>query len=218
MKHFHVKRLQRTLDNIHNDLRRWKQTAWFVSPEWADREGQQSDKLVKVDPRTCGTAGCLAGWAVADAGAVFIAQAGEYLDFVAPKGHVKAVLEGREEPVYVRQFARGWFGLSESQATAQFESGNTYTELWAYAMIFSGGRLIIPLQITEDQEKGAAEQGSSATKTDDFPCEVNEAMLDLAEWSWQVQQLRGEQPDVFDAAFDAAFAQAKARGKVLASA
>jgi len=168
MKHFHVKRLQRTLDTLHAQLKTWRQSSWMESPNWTRRndyfgyDREDDADLVKVDTRTCGTAGCLAGWGAIIAGAKFVAHPGEFLELVAPPGRVRAVLSGEEDPRHVRAFAGEYFGLDDHQAHAQFDSENSYARLWALAMLFTGGRLTLPAEVTQDQAEGAREQGSEA--------------------------------------------------------
>jgi hypothetical protein len=215
MKHYHVKRLQRTLDNVHGHLKAWKQGSWMDSPTWErDMDKLPEDELVKVDTRTCGTAGCLAGWGAMDAGATFVAQPGDFLEYVAPKGHVRAVLNGDEEPHHIRYFARTWFGLGDMEATSQFDSENSYERLWALAMLFTGGRLTLPAQVTEEQAEGAAEQGSNATAAVNFPADVLDEM----------ERMRGDyapygvdrlDPEIRERALAAARQQAEARAAAL---
>jgi len=178
MKHFHVKRLQRTLDTLHAQLKTWRQSSWMESPNWTRRndyfgyDREDDADLVKVDTRTCGTAGCLAGWGAIIAGAKFVAHPGEFLELVAPPGRVRAVLSGEEDPRHVRAFAGEYFGLDDHQAHAQFDSENSYARLWALAMLFTGGRLTLPAEVTQDQAEGAREQGSEAYWAENFPREV----------------------------------------------
>lgn len=174
MKHWHIKRMQRVLDNIHTHLGAWRQASWMESPEWDKFKYGPLDenRILAVDTRTCGTAGCLAGWGAVDAQATFVAHPGEFLELIAPRGHVRAVLSGQESPVHVRSFARSYFGLDEQQAYAQFDSDNSYARLWALAMLFTGGRLTLPAEVTPDQAEGAREQGSEAYEADNFPAEV----------------------------------------------
>ena len=219
MKHFHIKRLQRVLDNVHAHLKAWKQGSWMETPDWngdgysSDREAQHGE-LIKIDTRTCGTAGCLAGWGAVDAGATFVAHPGDFLELVAPRGHVRAVLRGDEAPVHVRYFARSYFGLTDEQASAQFDSDNPYERLWGLAMFFTGGRLTLPAEVTAEQAEGARKKGSGAYATDNFPEEVHSEMEDLLD-VWAVSQLSDEQRD---AALHAAQAQAEARHRELVEA
>jgi len=217
MKYYHVKRLQRTLDNVHAHLKAWRQRSWMNIPEWEshqDKLPEEAEGLFKVDTRTCGTSGCLAGWGAVDAGATFVAYPGEFLEYVAPKGHLRAVLDGAEEPQHVRRFARNWFGLGDAAASAQFDSENSYERLWALAMLFTGGRLTLPLQVTEEQAEGAAEQGSDATAAVNFPADVldeMETMLGIYA-PCGVDQL---DPEIRGRALAAARAQAEARAAAL---
>lgn len=218
MKHFHVKRLQRTLDNVHKHLKAWRQSSWMESPDVdTSGDGFSDERWTAVDTRTCGTAGCLAGWGAVDAGAKFVASAGMHLEYVAPRGHIRSVLNGDEEPTHVRYFARTWFGLDDAQASAQFDSDNDYERLWALAMLFTGGRLTLPAEVTQEQADAAAEQGSNAYATDNFPNRVHAEMQDLTGGPWPVVLQLDQQldPEIVKAALAAAKAQADARELLL---
>lgn len=213
MKHWHVKRLQRVLDNLHAHLKTWRQASWMESPAWeADMDllDDNEDGLLKVDTRTCGTAGCLAGWGAVQAGATFVAHPGEFLELVAPRGHVRAVLNGEEAPQHVRDFAAEYFGLDYQQSHSQFDSDNSYVRLWALAMLFTGGRLALPAEVTVEQAEGAREQGSEASETNNFPDQVLQEMRYLIDYevSYAVDSLY---PPVRTAALTACRQQAEAR-------
>lgn len=111
--------LRKTLEHITAHPEEWDQAVWM----------RQSGRT------ECGTAGCVAGWAVT--------FAGHTLDFESAVifwGEAQYLDDGRE----IEQAAQDELGLTDDQADRLFAEHNALTDLWEMANEYTGGEIEIP--------------------------------------------------------------------------
>ncbi len=103
--------------DAHGKEREWLQTEWF------------REYLEQVDGQlvSCGTACCVAGWVVQQAGGVFRGNMGRALDGGAIRTAVKAELDGRIESI--PNLARELLGISVNEAGVLFSGTHLADEI-----------------------------------------------------------------------------------------
>lgn len=137
-------------DALEEHLREWSQWSWAIKVEaWLD-EDQYEQRIQEIlEPDTCGTAYCLAGKVVADAGYKFIWQSGEAAGCYDPKDYPNEDFPPSfNDPKVstVRDMATALLGLDSSQTYRRqdqdlFEGDNTAEDIRRIAELHAGERL-----------------------------------------------------------------------------
>lgn len=111
--------LRKTLEHITAHPEEWDQGVWM-------REAARNE---------CGTAGCLAGWA--------LTLAGHELDFDKNNiffGEAHYLTDGRP----IEEAAEQELGLTEDQGEELFAETNTLVDLWELANEYTDGEIEVP--------------------------------------------------------------------------
>lgn len=170
-----TRRLQKALDRVFNETHAWGQGHWGAV-DYRKIRGFVEDARYAKAP-TCGTSFCLAGHATIAAGHTpLLGRGSSIIEVVALKGKLRATIAGEESPVQVADAAIKWLGMDQVSAELMFEAINTLADLYAYAMIFTAGEIVIPDHHPEFEDA----DGNFYHEVGNFPDEVK-ARLDEIE-------------------------------------
>lgn len=151
-----VQRLQAALDHITLHPEEWDQSTWL---RFFDENGESVISWARYQAGGCGTACCLAGRIVLDAGAEVTKYNDDY--YYAPgavpyltDNHVLYRGELRVIPALATDLLTG-----ERSAWGEldllFDGDNTLSDLWEQAQALTGGRLTVPAEYQEDHDGNA---------------------------------------------------------------
>jgi hypothetical protein len=178
-----VRRLQKALDRVFGDVKHWGQGLWGLVQESDIRDWGDGKRDLAPAP-TCGTSFCLAGHATILAGhKPLLARGTSRIEYVALKGKVRATIAGDEHPETVGNAATDWLDMPYKQADLMFEASNSLADLYAYAFLFTGGKITIPDWHPEFEDA----DGEYYSETPNFPAEVAEVLGRVLNHSWPVQ-------------------------------
>lgn len=102
------------MPSVHDFYAAHRETGYSGPPVDVWNQGEWLTKLFKVRGRTCGTAGCFAGWTAVLDGAVDDGDGRVYLN---------------DRVISVGNYARKALGLSDTQAYDLFSGGNSKEDL-----------------------------------------------------------------------------------------
>lgn len=146
--------LQEALDYIHTHPEKWDQEHWLVWDHVVDNDD--------VDPYTCETRGCLAGWIaklspeVSPSGSgsadvlVFRGKGNEVMNIACEILTGEAKLEKREYDDYA--IPESWQDVLDL-----FDGDNSEEYLWAKAAELTGGKIRIPSDVDVTRYPGLDE-------------------------------------------------------------
>lgn len=181
-----ARRLQKTLDRIMSEIESWGQGLWGQVPQDAVRSWAEKETFIKAP--TCGASYCLAGHAAILAGTTpLLERSTNQITHVALKGKLRAALRGEHGATgYIPEVAGGWLGLTERQADRLFEASNSLAHLYAYAFVWTGGKITIPDRHDEFHDG----EGEWTPEEENLPQEVRDVLrtVELHHWPEEVEE------------------------------
>lgn len=121
--------LRKTLEHITAHPEEWDQETWALQT-------------------SCGTVGCLAGWAVTLAGHNLVFTKGcdcEVCDAEESIAAETCIVDGQLRTIH--KAAEHALGLTQEQACSLFNGGNNLHTLWAEANAITHGEIVIPADV-----------------------------------------------------------------------